>query len=263
MSRPDALQPLDVLIVDDEPLARDLVRSVLGDLPALRVTGECAGGREAVEAIRTSTPDLVLLDVQMPEVDGFDVIEAVGAAAMPDVIFVTAHERYAVRAFEVNALDYLLKPFDAERFERALERARAHLAAPPEVRAALREQLLAALSKVRVPAHADRFLAKAGSRLVPVHTAEIDWIEAAGKYARLHCGAAVHLVREPFHRLESRLDPSRFARIHRSTIVNLDRIRSLEPNANGEYRVRLVDGTELVLSRSYRGRLGERFGKGL
>jgi two-component system, LytTR family, response regulator len=246
-------------IVDDEPLARQRLRQLLEREVDIELAGECADGRQAVAALRQHRPDLVFLDVQMPVLDGFAVLEELGAERMPVVIFVTAHDRYALRAFEVHALDYLLKPFDRDRFCKALDRARAQFQQTQSQD--VNQRLLALLADVqetRKPL--DRLVIKSAGRVCFVRTAEIDWIEAAGNYLRLHVGRDVHLLRETMSRLELRLDPRLFPRIHRSTMVNIERIRELQPAFHGEYVVVLRDGTELTLSRGYRDRLQELLG---
>lgn len=261
-----------VLIVDDEPLARRGIRARLAPARDVEVVGECAGGREAVRAIRELAPDLVFLDVQMPGVDGFGVIGAVGTAEMPVVVFVTAYDQHAIRAFEAQALDYLLKPIDDERFERALERARRRIGERRE--GALGRRLAAVLAEAgaaepaavtseRAAPPVDRFLVKKGGRVILVPAEEVDWIEAASDYVRLHVGHESHLLRETMSRMEEQLDPRRFVRIHRSTIVNVERIRELHPHFNREYVVVLRDGTELKLSRGYRDRVEPFFGGAL
>jgi two-component system LytT family response regulator len=249
-----------VLIVDDEPLARERLRTLLADEPGMEVAGEAADGGGAADAIRALDPDLVFLDVQMPGSSGFDVIEQVGADRMPFVVFVTAYDRYALRAFDVHALDYLLKPFDRERFRQALGRARQQI----ERRSGGDlEQRLIALVKDLKPAQSkvDRFVVKAGGRVFFVRNDEIDWIEAAGNYVKLHVGSDTHLFRETMNSVEARLDPDLFFRIHRSHIVNIERIRELQPWFNGEYVVFLKNGTRLTLSRGYREKLQERVGR--
>ena len=250
-----------VLIVDDEPLARRGIRARLAAADDAEVVGECAGGRQAVRAIRELAPDLVFLDVQMPGVDGFGVIEGVGAAEMPVVVFVTAYDQHAIHAFAAQALDYLLKPIDDERFARALERARRRIAEQRE--GALGRRLATVMGEPRASAAppgregqpVSRFLVKKGGRVILVPTDEVDWVEAAGDYVRLNAGREAHLLRETMSAMEEQLDPRRFVRIHRSTIVNVDRIRELLPHFNREYLVVLRDGTELKLSRGYRDRL--------
>jgi two-component system LytT family response regulator len=254
--------PTRVLIVDDEPLARERLRTLLADEAGIEVVGEASDGRAAVDAIQTLSPDLVFLDVQLPGSTGFDVIESVGAGRMPFVIFVTAYDRYAPRAFDVHALDYLLKPFDRDRFRQSLARVRQQL----EHRTAgdLERRLIALVQDLK-PAHArvDRFVVKSGGRVFFVRNDEIDWIEAAGNYVKLHVGSDSHLFRETMNAVEARLDPDQFFRIHRSHIVNIERIRELQPWFNGEYVVFLKNGTRLTLSRGYRERLQERVGRAI
>lgn len=250
------------LIVDDEPLARERIRALLEPERDVEITAECASGLEAVAAIESLAPDLVFLDVQMPEMDGFGVIETIGASKMPTIIFVTAYDRYALRAFEVNALDYLLKPFDRERFEAALGRARAQI--ENERSGVLNQRLLALLKDIRPEARSlDRLVIKSGGRVFFLKSEEIDWIEASGNYVRLHVGAQSHLLRETMSGMEAKLDGDRFLRIHRSVIVNIERIKELHPLFHGEYTVLLRDGTELTLSRGYRDRLDRLLGKSL
>jgi two-component system LytT family response regulator len=230
------------LVVDDEPLARRNVTVLLRADPDVGPIDECASGLEAIEVLRESKPDLLFLDVQMPECDGFDVLEMMGPDLPPAVIFVTAHDEYALRAFEAGALDYLLKPFDDARFARALDRAREKLARPaPAQRPAARRLV------VRTP-----------GQLLFLDAAEIDWIEAASYYACLHVGKATHIIRRTLSELERDLGEERFVRIHRSIIVNLERIRGLELQTTGDYEVSLKSGERLRLSRRFRKRLQER-----
>jgi len=243
------------LIVDDEPLARDRIRALLESEPDFEVVAECASGADAVSAIMDLQPDLVFLDVQMPELSGFEVIEAVLPARLPIVIFVTAHDQYALKAFEVHALDYLLKPFDRERFRKALKRARLQLLLREES-GELNKKLLAILESVNAERkYLERLVIKSSGRVIFLKVEEIDWIEAAGNYVRLHSGKDSHLLRETMGGLESRLAPERFVRIHRSTIVNIERIRELRPLFHGDYEVILSDNTELTLSRAFREKL--------
>jgi len=220
--------PIRVLIVDDEPLARQRLRALVEAEPDLVVAGECGDGRQAVEAIRAHKPDLLFLDVRMPELDGFGVLEALAEEPRPAVIFVTAYDRFALKAFEVNALDYLLKPFDHERFAKALERARKLIgrAQSEDVNQQLRTLLEDARGGRK---YLDRVVIKSAARVFFLRVDEIDWVEAAGNYLKLHAGGEEHLLRETMGNLEARLDPTRFLRIHRSTIVNIERIRELQP----------------------------------
>jgi len=251
-----------VLIADDEPLARERLRTLLGAEEWVEVVGECQNGNEAVDSIAKLQPDLVFLDVQMPGATGFDVIDAVGPDRMPLVVFVTAFDKYALRAFDVHALDYLLKPFDRERFGQALGRARQQL----ERRSGgdLERRLLELVQDLKGTSHRlERFVIKAGGRVFFVRSDEIDWIEAAGNYVRLHVGTTSHLLRETMNAIEGRLDPEKFFRIHRSRIVNMERIQEMQPWLNGEYAVVLRTGTRLTLSRGYREKLQDRLGRGL
>jgi two-component system LytT family response regulator len=249
------------LIVDDEPLARQRLRRLLEADPAIAVVGESADGPQAVADLRQLRPDLVFLDVQMPGLDGFGVLQALGDVPLPVVIFVTAHDRYALKAFEVHALDYLLKPFDRARFEAALERAKAQVRQGNA--AALNERLQELLQSAPGRPRPERLVVKSGARIYFVRVEDIDWIEAAANYVRLHVGTEDHLLREPLGALEKRLDPARFVRIHRSTIVNLDRVVELQPVFHGDYVLILRDGTELAVSRNCRERLKEALGRDL
>ena len=228
------------VIVDDEPLARASIRTLLERDPDVEIVGECGSGADAIDVLRASRPDLCFLDVQMPECDGFDVLESLGADAPATVVFVTAHDQYALRAFEVEALDYVLKPFDDGRFMRVLERAKS-LAPKPGERAV------------------DRLIVKSSGRVVFLRASDIDWIEAADYYASLHVGDRTHMLRRSMTVLERELDPAVFCRIHRSAIVNLTRVRELAVDEQGEYEVVLEGGTRLRLSRSYRQELHRRF----
>jgi two-component system, LytTR family, response regulator len=252
------------LIVDDEPLARRRIQRMLMRYPEVEVIGECANGREAIAAIREQQPALVFLDIQMPEVDGFAVLEAISADELPLIIFVTAYDQYAIRAFDVYALDYLLKPFDRRRFDKTMQRVKSRLPDERQERSDLSERTLALLEEMRAQqSHLERMVIKSNGRAFFLKTEEIDWIEAEGKYVRLHVGKDSYLVREAISQIEAQLDAKRFLRIHRSTIVNLDRVRELQPWFHNDYRVILRDGTELMLSRSCRKRLGELLGHAL
>jgi two-component system, LytTR family, response regulator len=245
-----------VLIVDDEPIARKGIRRLLDEAPDMEIVGECGDGAEAVSAIRRRSPDLVFLDVQMPELDGFAVLEKVGVEQAPEIIFVTAYDEYTLRAFDVQALDYLLKPVNPERFYKSLNRARALLQykSPEKLNARLlallenhrREEGLAARFAVKTPQ---------GALLVDAH--DVDWIEAAGNYVRLRVGAQAHLLSETIGGMEKRLDPRKFLRIHRSRIVNMERVRLLRPLFHGEYEIVLKDGTCLTSGRNFRKQIRE------
>ena len=213
--------PIRTLIVDDEPLARERVRSLIADQAGLEVVGEACDGDQAVQAIIGQQPDLVFLDVEMPRRTGLDVIQAVGPDRMPAVVFVTAYDQYAIKAFEVEAVDYLLKPFDRERFEGAVDRARKHLDAKEG--GALKTQLMQLVRELQPAAAAkqDRLVVKSGGRLFFLNTEEIDWIEAAGNYVRIHVAKESHLLRETMNSIDARLDTKIFMRIHRSRIVNI------------------------------------------
>lgn len=243
---------LRALIVDDEPLARERIRMMLAAHPDLSVVGECGDGQQAVAAIGRERPDVVFLDVQMPGLDGFGVVRALEGESLPYVVFVTAYDRYALEAFEVHALDYLLKPFSAERFGHALARARAVLSRDEEGaadRRRLRELAAAPTPPEPAPRSTRRLVVRSSGRVFFVRMDDVDWVEAEGNYVRLHLGTHSHLLRETMKGIERVLDPATFIRIHRSTIVNADRIRELQPLFHGEYAVILTDGTRLVASR--------------
>jgi two-component system LytT family response regulator len=245
------MEKIRVLIVDDEPLAREGIRMRLAQEPDIEVIGECSNGRRAVTVIERDSPDLVFLDIQMPRLDGFGVIAAIGARRMPQVIFVTAYDEHALRAFEVHALDYLLKPIDGARFLEALARARSRIRGNE-----LQEQLHALLASIKFEEkYLTRLSIKTGGRILFLSAEEIDWIEAADNYVLVHAGSDSHLLHTTMNSLEERLDPGAFLRIHRSTIVNLQRIKEMHPMFHGEYRIILKDGTELASGRSYRGKL--------
>jgi two-component system LytT family response regulator len=251
------MKKIRTLVVDDEPLARERLTSLLSAEADIEVVGQCRDGEEAVTAIMDHSPDLVFLDVQMPAMNGFEVIDAVGPERMPLVIFVTAYDQHALRAFQVRALDYVLKPFDRERFQEALQRARAHI--QRDETGDLGRRLLALVKDLRRDQpKTDRLVVKSGGRLFFLRADEIDWIEAAGNYVRLHVGTTSHLLRETMNAIEGRLDPEKFFRIHRSRIVNMERIQEMQPWLNGEYAVLLRTGTRLTLSRGYREKLQER-----
>lgn len=244
-----------VLIVDDEELARQRLQRLLAAEKDVEVIGEASDGVQAVESIRRLMPDLVFLDVQMPEVDGFAVLERLRPRPAPAIIFVTAHDDYALRAFDVHAVDYLRKPFDAARFKEAFARARQRLAGSGAADQARKIDALLAQVEAQPPRSRERLMVRTDGRLYFVRIDDIDWIEAAGNYVKLHVGRDTHLMRETMMGIEKMLDPTRFLRIHRSAIVNLDRVREMQPWFSGEYTVILRDGTQLRLSRVYRERL--------
>jgi two-component system LytT family response regulator len=259
--------PVRVLVVDDEVLARTSLRILLGDDPEVELVGECGTGREAVALIQELSPDLLLLDVQMPGMDGFEVLQRVAPERLPAVIFTTAYDAHALRAFEVHALDYLLKPFSDERFARALAHAKEHVqrgrvheltrrlmgmlqGAPQAPAPATPTPVPPALEPGGGPL--ERIALKDGGRVMFIGVDEVDWIEADDYYVQLHQGGRSHLMRESLRELEQRLPPRRFARIHRSTIVNVSRVKELRPLVHGEAEVVLHNGTTLRLSRSRR-----------
>jgi two-component system LytT family response regulator len=243
-----------VLIVDDERLSRRRVRRLLSLEPDCEVTGECTNGVEAVAALKTLRSDIVFLDVQMPEMDGFEAARAM-ADARPLVIFTSAYDEYALRAFEVQAFDYLLKPFDGRRFRESLQRARVRVECDRSGQVE-RRNLPEPMQTARVAP--DRIAVRNNGRVLFVKLADIDWIEAADNYVCLHCGRETHVVRETMNELEARLDPTQFIRVHRSSIVNLDRVQELQPWFRGDYRVVLRDGTQLTLTKNHREKLESR-----
>jgi two-component system LytT family response regulator len=238
---------LRVLVVDDEPLVREGIRALLEREPHVRMLGEARNGAEALERIRELRPDLVLLDVQMPGMDGLAVVAALEPEERPEIVFVTAHGEYAIQAFDLHAVDYLLKPFDAERFAMSLRRARSRMT---EGKGDRLDDLLATLRPA--PAYPERLLLKQHGTVVVVLADDIDWVEAADNYVKIHARTGRYMLREPLKQIEAKLDPARFARAHRSAIVNLSRVKSLDPAAAGEYVITLTTGTRLTLSRGFR-----------
>ncbi len=248
--------PLTALVVDDEPLAREGLRELLAKDSEISSVWEARDGREAVAAIRGNHPDLVLLDVQMPEVDGFEVVRRIGAERMPAVVFVTAHDRYAIQAFEISALDYLLKPVIEERFVKALARAKSRIRSA--FATDVNPQILSLLESLASPRrYLQRLAVRSAGKTVLVNVEEIDWIGGAENYVELHAGRANHLLHVRMSALEASLDPASFLRVHRSIIVNLERIRDLQPAAHGDYVITLRDGTQLKSGRTYAERLQE------
>jgi two-component system LytT family response regulator len=246
----NAFMKIRALIIDDEPLARQRILMFLRDEPDVEVAGECVNGAEAIRQIEQQKPDLVFLDVQMPLVGGFEVLRALPADRWPLVIFVTAYNQHALEAFEVHALDYLLKPFKLVRFRQALQRARQHLEArdAPGQNERFREWLLAQ----KETSYPSRLTVKSGERTDFVEVKDVDCIEAAGNYAILHTGAKNHILRDTLANLEARLSPKRFLRVSRSAIVNLDRVKAVQPTTRGEHVVLLKNGKELTLTRGVR-----------
>ncbi|HEV7683548.1 MAG TPA: LytTR family transcriptional regulator DNA-binding domain-containing protein [Pyrinomonadaceae bacterium] len=257
----DTQKKISTLIVDDEPLARRNIRLLLKDDAEIEIVAEAASGREALALIKKHSPDLVFLDIQMPELDGFGVLESIEAERLPGIVFVTAFDQYALKAFEFHALDYLLKPFDDARFEKALRQAKLQVG-QRELKD-LSQRLVALLagregSATAVslqPQYLSRLLIKSSGRVFFLKTDEIDYVQAEDYYVKLHVGRKGHLLRETMNEMEAKLDPAKFLRIHRSTIVNIERIRELQQHFNGEYIVVLHDGTEHKLSRSRREQL--------
>lgn len=246
--------PTRVLIIDDEALARDRLRQLLQGEPEIQILGECADGAEAVAAIQRDLPDLVFLDIQMPELDGFGVLEAIKTEPVPVIVFVTAYDQFALKAFDVHAVDYLLKPFDRERFQAALQHALAQVRRRDDK--ALAQRQSAALTDLKPSAKpAERLPVKTGGRVIFVRVDDIDWVEAAHNYVILHVDKDSHFLRETMNAFEGRVSPEKFVRISRSTMVNIQRIRELQPMFYGEYTVTLHNGTRLTLSRRYRDKL--------
>ncbi len=251
---------IKTLIVDDEPLARERIRALIGAEPDVEVVGECANGREALAAIEQAPPDLLFLDVQMPEMDGFELLSALDPGKLPAVIFVTAFDKFALRAFEVHALDYLLKPFDRERFQQALQRARERLQRRES--GDLSSRLTALLADLRPEAAlTDRFAIKTEGRVLFLKIDEIDWIESADNYVCLHVGKETHLHRETLTALEAKLAAKNFIRISRSTLINLRRIKELQSLFHGDGVVILQNGARLSFSRNYRAKLEQVLGQ--
>ena len=250
------MKQIRAFIVDDEPLARDWLRLLLAEEPGVILAGEAGDGREAVTKVKAAKPDLLFLDVQMPELDGFDVLRALDKDALPVVVFVTAYDQHALKAFDVHALDYLLKPFERNRFRVAMERARERLAPRGGEAAARRLVELLELESLGAKAGTrGRVAVKTNGALKLVRLADVDFVEAAGRYVTLHVGKEQHLLRETMNDFEARLDPEVFARVHRSAIVNIDRIKELQTESHGEVTIVLEGGRTLRWSRSYRERL--------
>jgi two-component system, LytTR family, response regulator len=237
------------IVADDEPLARNKLRILLDAEAGIEVVAECRNGAETIAAVRSHQPDLLFLDIQMPDADGFEVLNSLSAGEMPATVFTTAHDQFAIRAFEAHALDYLLKPFDQERLHHSIERAQADFLKSHD--SELAHRLLEALSKGRKSTDS-RLVIKAGGRVVFIDVDEIHWVEAAANYVKLKTAKDSYLLREAIGHVSDRLDPDQFIRIHRSTIVNVKQIKELQPCNSGEYIVVLKSGKELSCSRGYR-----------
>lgn len=248
------------LVVDDEPLARERIRRLLENEENVDIVAECGDGRQALEAIVSQRPDLLFLDVQMPEMDGFALLRAIGAEAMPVTIFTTAHDQYAVQAFEVHALDYLLKPIDPERFHAAFERARTILVLQEAIEFRQKLARLAASVDHVLPAQ-NRIIVKSGTRTLFIRPDEVDWIESAGNYVRIHHRGGSHLLRETMTGIESRLPAGSFARIQRTVIVNLDRVTEVRHRGRDHHVVVLQDGKELPLGKMFRSNIEQALGR--
>ena len=241
---------IKALIVDDEPLARDRIREMLKEHPEVEVIGEARNGQEAVDFVANQNPDLVFLDIQMPDLDGFDVLQKLDAAQLPLIIFVTAYDQYALRAFDVHAVDYLTKPFDRERFAEAVDHAKVFMKGAREPDTA---RILNMLQELKAGArYLERFAVRNGETVFFVRAEDVDAIEAQGNYVRLSLAGSSHLLRDTLNNIEAQINPRMFVRIHRRTIVNIDRVKEVQTWARGEYRVVLVTGAHYTLSRGYR-----------
>lgn len=251
------------IIADDEPLAREKVQLFAQGEKDIEIVDICANGHEALSSYQRYKPDLIFLDIQMPEMNGFDFLSRINASPLPGIIFITAYDEFALRAFEFHALDYLLKPYDRERFKKAVEHARLSLQSNsrPDI---TEEQIKALLTSMKQPAAVlDRLIVKTGGRVIFLRIEEVDWMEAAGNYVKLHTGNESHLVRETMSNLEQQLPSSKFIRIHRSTIVNIEKIKELQPYFNGEYKVILQNNTHVIMSRNFKENFTKVLGKPL
>lgn len=254
------MEKIRTLIVDDEPIARRGIRQQLWGEADVEIIGECANGREAIAAIRKESPDLIFLDVQMPLIDGFGVVNAIDIKDLPTIVFVTAYDEHAIQAFEVNALDYLLKPIDHDRFQKTLTRVRQQLNGSSTQQlqrklASLLRDLEEFKAEGKQANHLERLVIRESGRVFFLNVDEIDWIKAQGNYVQIHTNDTAHLLRETMNGMESKLDPRKFLRLRRSTIVRIDQIREMQPMFNGEYAVILKDDTQLISSRRYRNKL--------
>ena len=253
-SPPSTRAKIRTLIVDDEPLARDKIRMMLAKDREIEIIGECANGEEAMQAIHRDPPDLLFLDIQMPGIDGFGVLENIQVEWIPGVVFVTAYDQHAIRAFEVHAIDYVLKPFAQKRFSEALQRAKHQIRS--SANGTVNQQILSLLGDLKGgQRQLERIVVKSNGRVFFIKVTDIDWVEAAGNYVSIHVGKETHLLRETMNGIEAQLNPQKFVRIHRSTLVNIERIKELSPLFHGDYVLTLLNGTRLTMSRSYRGKL--------
>lgn len=246
------MRKIKTIVIDDESLARERIRTLLKDQPEFEIISECRNGKEAVEEIITHSPDLVFLDIQMPELDGFGVLQNLSISKLPEIVFVTAYDKYALKAFEVNALDYLLKPFDRERFEATLSRAKSNIINKTKSISEDVVALIKSLSDNSPSKYMSKFVIKASGRIYFINADEIDLIEAAGNYVKIYTGNDSHLFRDTMTNLESKLDPQKFLRIHRSFIINPQSIREMNPWFNGEYVIKIKNGKEIKSSRNYK-----------
>lgn len=251
------------IVVDDEPLAREKVQLFAQSVPELEIVDVCANGHEALTSLNKNKPDLLFLDIQMPELSGFDVLEKIKDDPLPGIIFITAYDEFALRAFEFHALDYLLKPFDRERFESAVDHAVKVISSNGgnEVTTRQIKSLLDSIKRDTQPL--ERIIVKTNGRIIFLKVNEVDWMEAAGNYIKLHVGNESHLVRETMNNIEKQLHPEKFVRIHRSTIINIERLKELQPWFNGEYKVILTTNTQVMMSRGYRENFNKAVGKPL
>lgn len=251
------------IIVDDEPLAREKVQLFAKDESDIEIVDLCRTGQEAIDSYHRFKPDLLFLDIQMTEMNGFDVLQHIQTRPLPGIIFITAYDEFALRAFEFHALDYLLKPYDRERFSKAVAHARESIVSRPQSEVTT-EQIKALLDSLKQsPGKLDRLIVKTNGRIIFLRIEEIDWMEAAGNYIKLHVGNETHLMRETMNKLEEQLNPQQFIRIHRSTIINIAKIKELQPYFNGEYKVTLHNNTTVILSRGYRDNFTAVLGKPL
>jgi two-component system LytT family response regulator len=251
------------IIIDDEPLAREKVKLFAGDEPDIEIVDVCSNGHEAIASYNRYKPDLLFLDIQMPEMNGFEILQHLQGNTLSAVIFITAYDEFALRAFEFHAIDYLLKPYDRERFQRSVAHARVALHTTGQLETTA-EQIKVLLDSVHQnSAKLERLIVKTNGKIIFLRLEEVDWIESAGNYVKLHCGNETHLIRETMNGLEQQLNPKKFIRIHRCTIINIEKIKELEPYFNGEYKVILNNNSQVFLSRNYKENFTKVLGKPL